>query len=99
LKFVHVGYMHTQPRLYVPSMLNIFFPHQVHVVNRWLVWVLNLNILRFWSTTHVWNYALNWLYMKKKIWYQYPKLYICNMLNYMLIVIFNINANVHVLSI
>jgi len=33
---------------------------------------------------------------RKKNWYWCPKLYIHNMLNYMLIIIFNINANVHV---
>jgi hypothetical protein len=59
LKFVHVGCMRINLDCMCPSMSNFFFPHQVHVVKGWFLWVLNLNILRFWNTTHVWIYALS----------------------------------------
>jgi len=92
-------YAHWILIIYAPPCRTYFFPHQVHVVKGWLLWVLNLNILKFWNMTHVWNYALSWVYKKIIInWYWCPKLYICNMLNYMLIIVFNTNANVHVLS-
>jgi len=96
-KFVHVGCMHTQPWLYL---------HVKHLFSTpspccWKVSSLGFEYQYIEILKHdpCLKLCLELIVQEKTInWYWCPKFYICNMLNYMLIVIFNTNANVHVLS-
>jgi hypothetical protein len=42
--------------LVLASMLKPIFPHQVHIWERWLCWVLDFDGLGQWSSPHALNY-------------------------------------------
>ncbi len=99
LRFMHVGCMHIQPWLYVPFHVKHLFSTPSPCCYRVTSLDFESQYIEILKHDPCLKLCLELIIQEKTInWYWCPKFYIGNMLNYMLIVIFNTNANVRVLS-